>query len=726
MAEVRGLYSVIQLRDRISAPLRKTNASLDRTKTKMGGVGLAVNKLKTKMRGASGVIKQHQMAFAALGAAFTAIGYGGMRILLGSAKELESVFGYLEAQTGALDNELNILKETVVHLARVNSDAFAVIGSTIAITRKRFGELGDETTSVNQTFLDFAKIAKTDAVASTEALTKIMKAYDIPAQDAVKVTDLLLAAQAKYGINSAKVNRALGEQSAALRIWGMSLEESIGLLSAMDAAGIDTSRALTSLKTAASEFETPEQFWEYMEELAAIGNAAERTTAAEKVFGASAGPAMALMLDDGVDAMRSYILTQDEVAGATKKASAIIDETLSEQLGILKSNLKLVSAEMGKTLVPMLKIVGAMVLRLSDFFMGLPKGIKFVIAVVAGLVTAFALVAGPVLLMAAAFTMAMPTLTAFVPAAIAAGFATGGLTGAMSALAVSVWAVIAPLLPIIAVIALLVGAVLLLQHAWVKNWGDIQGKTKKVTDFLKNTFGWILKKFNAIRKFLPLLLGPIGAIYFAFKNWGKIKDVLSRTGSAIKTKLGDAIGGIIKKLEPIRRFLPLLLGPIGAIYMAFKNWDKIIELLSNLKDIFFDAGTNLIKAFVDGIKAFATAPIDAIKEIGERIRAFLPFSDAEMGPLADITVSGRKLVETFGKGIASEMPVLGNLAKLMPAPAEMLSASTTSITNAPHSEDRRVSIGKIELHIDGASGNAEEIGDTVIHRIKREFEKYGI
>ncbi|MHC1623434.1 MAG: hypothetical protein ACXQTR_02445, partial [Candidatus Methanospirareceae archaeon] len=70
MAEVRGLYSIIQLKDRLSQPLRKINTTLDKTKAKMGHVGLAVDKLKAKMRGTLNIIKQHKAAFAALGATF--------------------------------------------------------------------------------------------------------------------------------------------------------------------------------------------------------------------------------------------------------------------------------------------------------------------------------------------------------------------------------------------------------------------------------------------------------------------------------------------------------------------------------------------------------------------------------------------------------------------------------------------------------------------------------
>jgi phage-related protein len=170
---------------------------------------------------------------------------------------------------------------------------------------------------------------------------------------------------------------------------------------------------------------------------------------------------------------------------------------------------------------------------------------------------------------------------------------------------------------------------------------------------------------------------------------------------------------------------------------AFRN---IFDFFASLLTRFYEAGAGLIQAFVDGIKAFISAPVDVVKEMGSRIRNFLPFSDAKVGPLSQLTSAGEKLTETFGKGILKRQPELvmdmqklfqgipvigGKINKILPAPTKMISP-TTSITNAPHTENKKVTIDKIELIINGVSNNAEEIGDNVILRLKREFEKYGI
>ena len=218
---------------------------------------------------------------------------------------------------------------------------------------------------------------------------------------------------------------------------------------------------------------------------------------------------------------------------------------------------------------------------------------------------------------------------------------------------------------------------------------------------------------------------------------GAVKDIPELIQGELKdvTKLFENVVNRIGKLFGIENLGTKITTEISEVI------DRIKSFFADLSDMFYDAGMNLIRAFMHGIKSMAMAPVDAVKEIGERIREFLPFSDSRLGALRDLTASGGKLVSTFTEGMLQlkpelslkmeelfkGVPVIGEgISKLMPAPAEMISSTSTSITNASHSEDKRISIGKIELHIDGVSNNAEEIGDTVIRRIKREFEKYGI
>ena len=62
------------------------------------------------------------------------------------------------------------------------------------------------------------------------------------------------------------------------------------------------------------------------------------------------------------------------------------------------------------------------------------------------------------------------------------------------------------------------------------------------------------------------------------------------------------------------------------------------------------AGVGLMNAFADGIRSGQAAVLAAVQDVLQQVRAYLPSSDAKIGPLSDLTVSGGALVRTFVKG----------------------------------------------------------------------------
>lgn len=73
----------------------------------------------------------------------------------------------------------------------------------------------------------------------------------------------------------------------------------------------------------------------------------------------------------------------------------------------------------------------------------------------------------------------------------------------------------------------------------------------------------------------PVVLGAaavIGGIYLAWKNWDKITDIVSRVYNAVK-------GFIVDKLLPI---VAGLVPPIALIVTIWKNWDKIGPIVQRL------------------------------------------------------------------------------------------------------------------------------------------------
>lgn len=88
-------------------------------------------------------------------------------------------------------------------------------------------------------------------------------------------------------------------------------------------------------------------------------------------------------------------------------------------------------------------------------------------------------------------------------------------------------------------------------------------------------------------------------------------------------------------------------------------WDGIVTFFGGLKDLFFESGKAIIDTLVDGIKAVAMAPYNAVKGIFDSVRNLLPFSDAKEGPLSSLTSSGESIITTIGDGIGNMKGYLG-------------------------------------------------------------------
>lgn len=93
----------------------------------------------------------------------------------------------------------------------------------------------------------------------------------------------------------------------------------------------------------------------------------------------------------------------------------------------------------------------------------------------------------------------------------------------------------------------------------------------------------------------------------------------------------------------------------------------------------FKSGQQLVSTLVDGIKSKAMTAVTAIKDIFQKIRNMLPFSDAKEGPLSQLTLSGSRIMSTMGEGITGAAP---GLHRAMAAALAGVALST-SIAVAP-------------------------------------------
>ena len=95
-------------------------------------------------------------------------------------------------------------------------------------------------------------------------------------------------------------------------------------------------------------------------------------------------------------------------------------------------------------------------------------------------------------------------------------------------------------------------------------------------------------------------------------------------------------------------------GILGQVRAFLPSSDAQVGPLNNLTA----SGMAFISTFAAGIKARATELISAVSGILGQVRGFLTSSDAKYGPLSDLTASGRAFPSTYAKGIHDGAPVL--------------------------------------------------------------------
>lgn len=158
--------------------------------------------------------------------------------------------------------------------------------------------------------------------------------------------------------------------------------------------------------------------------------------------------------------------------------------------------------------------------------------------------------------------------------------------------------------------------------------------------FLTKGVGLVIKVFNILR--IVALTNPVlliialiaGAVYLIYKNWDTIVPFFKNLWEKVKGWFVDAWEWIKKMF--LNYSLPGLI---------IKHWGDITGVLSK----FYDAGKNIMLSLWNGIKSLAMKPVEAIQDIVGKMRDYLPFSPAKVGPFRDLHKV--KIVETIAATI---------------------------------------------------------------------------
>jgi hypothetical protein len=277
---------------------------------------------------------------------------GMFAIATKGATELTDAQLEYQAQTGASAEEAERAGKSIANLARGNTESFRELSDVLIAVTQNLGLVGDEAETAAQQALDFAKVTRQNAVAVVKQFDDVMDAWNLTAADQGLLMDKLFRSQQKYGGEIATNTRVLAQMAPAMRAANMTVDDGIALLNLFASSGLDASTASAAFTRALANVKSPAELQRLVADIAATEDPFKRARLAAELFGERAGAKLANALHPGSAALADFAITNDDAAGAVKRASDTIDEQLGNRVKLALKQVTVPLAEFGKELGP--------------------------------------------------------------------------------------------------------------------------------------------------------------------------------------------------------------------------------------------------------------------------------------------------------------------------------------------------------------------------------------
>ena len=503
--------------------------------------------------------------------------------------------------------------------------------------------------------MNLAAASGEDLATTSDIVTDALTAFGLTAEDSAHFADILAAASSNANTNVSMMGETFKYCAPVAGALGYSAEDVAEAIGLMGNAGIKSTQAGTALRTMMTKLQgelklSGEALGEVtiqtanadgsMRELSDIlvdcrtafskMSESEAAAAAETLVGKNAMSGFLALMNSApgdIDKLRNAI---DNCDGSAENMAAIMQDNLNGQLTILKSQLEELAISFGEMLMPVIRKVVTAVQGFVDKLNNMDEAQRKTIITI-GLVIAalgpFLVILGTVISTVGKSMKAYASATKGIKklmVAVKSG------TGIFGKLGTALGGISAPVLAIVAVIAVLVAA---FTHLWKTNdgfreniiatWTQIKETVSNFCQGIVDRLNSLGFEFSSITEVLKAvwdgfcnLLGPVfeGAFRFISDTLSTVLDVILNTvdffiavfsgdwegaWEAVKNIFSSIWNGLVSWftniLETIKGVLDVALGWIGS------SWEQV---WSGVKNFF----TNIW----NGIKAFISSTINSI------------------------------------------------------------------------------------------------------------------
>lgn len=606
-------------------------------------------------------------------AAVTGLGVAAVK----TAADFDSAMANVAAISGATGDDLQALRDKAREMGEKTKFSASEAADAMSYMAMAGWKTGDMLSGI-EGIMNLAAASGEDLAATSDIVTDALTAFGLTAEDSAHFADILAAASSNANTNVSMMGETFKYCAPVAGALGYSAEDVAEAIGLMGNAGIKSTQAGTALRTMMTKLQgelklSGEALGEVtiqtanadgsMRELSDIladcrtafskMSESEAAAAAETLVGKNAMSGFLALMNSApgdIDKLRNAIENCD---GSAEDMAAIMQDNLNGQLTILKSQLEELAISFGEMLMPVIRKVVTAVQGFVDKLNNMDEAQRKTIISI-GLVIAalgpFLVILGTVISTVGKSMKAYATAAKGIKKLMVAVMSGTGIFGKLGA---ALGGISAPVLAVVAVIAVLVAA---FTHLWKTNdgfreniiatWTQIKETVSNFCQGIVDRLNSLGFEFSSITEVLKAvwdgfcnLLGPVfeGAFRFISDTLSTVLDVILNTvdffiavfsgdwegaWEAVKNIFSSIWNGLVSWftniLETIKGVLDVALGWIGTSWEQV--WTSVINFFTNIWNsikTFISNTINSISAtisnVINGIKTTVSNVFTAIK-----------------------------------------------------------------------------------------------------------------
>lgn len=587
--------------------LRRLQQEAATTNTALSKIDVAGQKMETVGNSIAGAGKKMMGVTTVIGG----VGVAAVK----TAADFDSAMSQVAAVSGATGKDFDALRNKAREMGaktKFSATEAAEAMNYMAMAGWKTEDMLDGIEGV----MNLAAASGEDLAATSDIVTDALTAFGLSAKDSGHFADILAAASSNANTNVSMMGETFKYCAPIAGALGFSAEDTAEAIGLMANAGIKSSQAGTALRTIMNNLagdvkisgkaigdvtiattNADSSMRDLSDILAdcrsAFGNLteSEKAQAAESLVGKNAMSGFLALMNAGEDDIAKLSSAIDNCDGSAEKMAMTMQDNLAGQLTILKSQLQELAISFGDILMPAIRSIVSKLQGFVDKLNGMDEGTKRTIVTIALLVASI----GPLLVIIGTaiskIGVAMQGVVKLANGISKLKVSVQGGTGVLGKLGAALGGISAPVLAVVAVIAVLVAAFV---HLWKTNEGfrdAIIGTWNRIKDTISGFCQGIVDRLNALG--------------FQFTD---IVDVLKTVWDCFCQVLAPIFEGVFNNIANI---LSTVTGVITGILDVFigiftGNWS---QAWTGVKEIF--------SSIWNGISSFFTNILNVIKGVAD-------------------------------------------------------------------------------------------------------------